>query len=62
MPVEIRTCDGRHFARPVIQNHAPLPLVRRESHWERRRRHREAARDILIIFSAASALLAFIPF
>lgn len=62
MPIEIRTCDGRHFARPVVQNHAPLPLIRRESNWERRRRRREAARDILIIITAAGVLLAFIPF
>jgi hypothetical protein len=60
MPVEIRTADGRHWARPVAQLHAPLPLVRLVTPFERRRRTRTFA-GFLILFLAvvtATALLA----
>ena len=51
MPVEIRTCDGRHWARPAHQLHAPLPLVRLVTPRERQRRQRAFALS-LILFSA----------
>lgn len=38
MPVEIRTPDGRHWARPVIHYHDKLPLIRLTTPAERWRR------------------------
>lgn len=58
MPVEIRTSDGRHWARPALQHREAAPLVRFESRWERRRRVRAGWLHISIITLAAGALLA----
>ena len=46
MPVEIRTADGRHWARTVAQNHEKLPLIRAATRLERRR-----ARHAFLIFA-----------
>jgi hypothetical protein len=51
MPVEIRTCDGRHSARRAHQLHQPLPLVRLVGPRERQRRQFAFALS-LILFSA----------
>jgi hypothetical protein len=50
MPVEIRTADGRHWARQAHQLHAPLPydrLVTDRDRWRARRR--EAALFLLVL-------------
>ena len=57
MPVEIRTSDGRHWARPAFQNHQPLPFVGLESRAERRRRRVRAVMALLILSCALLALL-----
>jgi hypothetical protein len=60
MPVEIRTSDGRHWARPVHQNHAPLPMIRFESPFERRRRRVRGALHISFLFAFALLAVAII--
>lgn len=57
MPVEIRTCDGRHFARPVIQNHQKLPLIRLETPATRwRRRWRGFGHVCVLVFGVISVI------
>lgn len=51
MPVEIRTSDGRHWARPVQQNHPLLPMIRFESPFERRRRRVRLAIHFTFLFA-----------
>lgn len=58
MPLEIRTSDGRHWARPVVQNHPPLPLVRTESPFERRRRRRRGLATAAFLFALGWLALA----
>lgn len=60
MPVEIRTSDGRHWARPVRQNHAPLPMIRFESPFERRRRRVRGALHLSFLFAFAVLAAAFL--
>lgn len=60
MPVEIRTSDGRHWARPARQNHALLPMIRIETPFERRRRRVRGAIQLsfLIAFTWLAAAIA----
>lgn len=61
MPVENRTVDGRHYARAVRQHHAALPLIRRESPVERRRRQRVRLLHFVILLSAVALVTALSP-
>ena len=60
MPVEIRTSDGRYWARTAHQLHAPLPLVRRPSEHERRRRTLAFAAAILLFSAGLIGLAALL--
>lgn len=62
MVTENRTVDGRLYARPVRQHHAALPLIRRETSFERRRRQRARLIHLSFILLAAAAVLAVSPF
>lgn len=53
MPVEIRTSDGRHWARPARQNHALPPIIRIETPFQRRRRRVRATLQMSLFFAAA---------
>lgn len=58
MPVEIRTSDGRHWARPVQQNHPLLPMIRFESPFERRRRRVRSALFLSFLFAFSTLVAA----
>lgn len=60
MPVEIRTADGRHWARPVHQNHDRLPMIRFETPFERRRRRVRAGLHLSFLFAFAVLAAAFL--
>ncbi|MFN7400331.1 MAG: hypothetical protein ACK5SX_15040 [Sandaracinobacter sp.] len=59
MPVEIRTSDGRHWARPVQQNQPRPPMIRFESPFERRRRRVRSALQLCFLFAFAVLAAAF---
>ena len=60
MPVEIRTPDPRHYARHVIQNHTPLPLIRLQTPAERwRRRWRGLWHVLVLAMGALSAMTVY---
>ncbi len=56
MPVEIRTSDGRHWARPAFQNHRQLPFIGLECRAERRRRRVRTVAALLMFSGAAMAI------
>lgn len=53
MPVENRLADHRLWARPVVQHHSSLPLVRFQSPAERRRALTRRIGRALVILAAA---------
>lgn len=56
MPVEIRTAEGRHWARQAYQHQQQLPLVRLETPLARRRRRARQLRDLLFLLIVAALL------
>jgi hypothetical protein len=60
MPVEIRTSDGRHWARPALQNHAPAPLVRLVTPHERYRRQLKFVAALLLFSGLLMSLAALL--
>lgn len=59
MPVEIRTCDGRHYARTVVQNNERLPLIRLETPRERYRRRQRGICHVLILLAGVALTFLF---
>lgn len=60
MPVEIRTADGRQWARPVQQNHARLPLQRLVTPHERHRRQLKFVVALLLFSGLLMSLAALL--
>lgn len=53
MPVEIRTCDCRHWSRPARQNLPLLPMVRTETPMARKKRLLRGSGAIFTLVSIA---------
>lgn len=54
MPVENLRVDGRHWARPVVQHHERLPLIRSETPRERTCRRLRGLRHWLLMAAGAA--------